>query len=1133
MEGSRSHGDQDLPQVIVSQPTTDHRKSKLSVLKKVRSRTVDEGQSSGSGGGGGGVMGVLHRRPTLGTRKKEKHIKIETPHSQRPGLTNASSIYMGSYGPTPNTSRPVSIRSPRHSIGTTPRHSMGASQIHLDDLDYLLRDLDLELETYGIQETRDGFFDGVFLKPPRTDKKELMRMAEYTLPASFKKRHPLSISHFFPKQWHELKSVARRLMTTRAGIRLTKSFLGVFIPYILCLIPVIGDWIGRYRYIMVLSAVFNHPDRTLGAQIDGAFMTIMGTATGLGWGALAMYVSDSTRVAASGYGGLLATFLILFMGSMAAIRSYFIRLYQFALPGGIAAIFTCLAETGREVSWEKLLAYGIPWLLGQAIGLVVNFTVFPDGGSRQIAVALFNAFEVMQEGLTLPRSDDNVTVYRKLAWTFVNLSQASRDLALDISFIRFAPSDIMEVRNAMQAVVRSLLSLKPETTLFKDEESFPQEDDTSDEDDTVIDIDGPGLRPPPRKTSTEEQAVKLVTDILAHPTSELLIHMREAICRCNAVLLGMSGYRRYIGPAEDVSSDVIGALTSLRKATIKFDKLHEELIHNQAFPATYSNYPDVVELFLFVNPVRQTASSLDALLILVMKLQQRHRGWRFYLPHYPFYKSLQRANAQVRHDRGSLTTGLFFRSQKELNVLMNDARKSTFQPLPRNKSEDNAATGLDFEDREDDVLTDGAAQVRKTFRYRLWKVLHRLQGFEMRFALKVAIVVSLLSVPAWLNQSKKWYSDHQSWWAVIAVWVMIHPRAGANIQDLFTRSFFAVLGAIWGGFAYGSRNGNPYVMAVFAAIYLIPMMYRFTQSSHPRSGLIGCVSFIIVSLNANLQDKQISIVDAAWAHGLAFVVGVVSAILISWILWPFVARHELRKSLSAMIYYSALIYRGVVADYIYYEDGQEPTQEDVTRSEMLEGRLREAFVRMRHLLALTRHEIQLREPFNPLPYSALIESCESFFENLVEVRQFSLYFHPNYMSDNEAASEELLPFRRDAVASILMNLYILAGALRGSRRVPRYLPSAAAARKRLLDLMAEMELREEEEKENKKTQVEEVKEERGMRFAQVYQFAYSKGLTQCVEQLEQLQKYTKIICGEVGFEAEDFEEEDYKQARQL
>jgi hypothetical protein len=122
------------------------------------------------------------------------------------------------------------------------------------------------------------------------------------------------------------------------------------------------------------------------------------------------------------------------------------------------------------------------------------------------------------------------------------------------------------------------------------------------------------------------------------------------------------------------------------------------------------------------------------------------------------------------------------------------------------------------------------------------------------------------------------------------------------------------------------------------------------------------------------------------------------------------------------------------------------------------------------------------------------------------------------MSDSINASEALLSFRRDAVASILLNLYTLAGALRGNRKVPRYLPSAAAARKKLLDRMAEVEM------EHAKVQtVRGIVPKRGVgrKFAEVYQFAYSQALTQCVEVLEAMQRYTKAICGEEGFDPVD------------
>ena len=58
-------------------------------------------------------------------------------------------------------------------------------------------------------------------------------------------------------------------------------------------------------------------------------------------------------------------------------------------------------------------------------------------------------------------------------------------------------------------------------------------------------------------------------------------------------------------------------------------------------------------------------------------------------------------------------------------------------------------------------------------------------------------------------------------------------RTGGNIQDLFTRALCAVLGSLWGALSFAAGNGSPYVIAVFALIFMLPMIYRFTQSTHP------------------------------------------------------------------------------------------------------------------------------------------------------------------------------------------------------------------------------------------------------------------------------------------------------------
>jgi hypothetical protein len=310
------------------------------------------------------------------------------------------------------------------------------------------------------------------------------------------------------------------------------------------------------------------------------------------------------------------------------------------------------------------------------------------------------------------------------------------------------------------------------------------------------------------------------------------------------------------------------------------------------------------------------------------------------------------------------------------------------------------------------------------------------------------------------------------------------------------------------------------------------MLYRFSQSSHPRSGLVGCVSFTVISLTAYTNARGESTVSIAWTRGLAFVVGVFAAIVVNWALWPFVARHELRKSLAAMLLHSAILYRGVVAKYIYYKDGQEPGSADIVRSEMLEGRLREGFVRIQQLLKLTGHEMRLRAPFDPQPYSALISACESFFEYLVQVRQSSLYFLPSRRSPaSSSTAAALISYRRDAVAAILLNLYILACALRAGETVPRYLPSAAAAREKLLNKMeiveAEAAARERAEELVRSKSPDSIqsshsakvaKELGQRRWADVYEYAFSGALTDIVEEVQEMQRLTREICGETKWE---------------
>lgn len=271
--------------------------------------------------------------------------------------------------------------------------SRASSAINLALIEELLQESTAGASTYGVEESRDSFFDAFFLKPPKIDYCELMKDIESVLPEHMQPKNFFSIKRYVRGQWEGLRASATDAFKTRSGILTMKSFLAFYIAYILCLIPAVTDWMGRYAYVMAVSAIVNHPGRTIGAQIDGAVLTTVGTAAGLAWGSIGLALS-----ALSGwlYNLTLAVFLGTFMAFVAYLRSYFIRLYQLVVCAGMAISYTCLAEVdGDVVKWNKIWQYALPWVLGQAIALLVCLCIFPDAGTLPVAEVFHRTFSAM------------------------------------------------------------------------------------------------------------------------------------------------------------------------------------------------------------------------------------------------------------------------------------------------------------------------------------------------------------------------------------------------------------------------------------------------------------------------------------------------------------------------------------------------------------------------------------------------------------------------------------------------------------------------------------------------------------------------------------------------------------------
>ncbi|EPS40737.1 hypothetical protein H072_5369 [Dactylellina haptotyla CBS 200.50] len=1054
----------------------------------------------------------------------EPHVKRSSIDQLEPGQTSPgptwtppyTKVYRGSYAETP-ISR--GSRSRLASGTATPRGgSFAAASFPLEQFMNRLQIEADDLEDYGVEELRDGFFDASFYKMPR---KELA-----TAKQKKKVKSPFSLRHFIQLQKEGVKRFWWSIKNTKRRYALMRAVTAYMIAYIICLVPVIRDWLGRYSFIMVIATIVNHAGRSVGSQIEGTIACTAGAGLGIGAGLLALWISTVSGPARNNYGAFLAVCMLVTLPILAWSRARFARVFQLCVCAGFALFFMVCERVGPTMSYRKAWEFGIPWILGMSVAQLVNMVVFPNPGNVQIARALHKAFDSAIGGLDLPRPT-TARQHNKMSKETVEMSVAVRDFRSEITVSKISPDDMTDLRNKLQAVIRDFLRLECIAPVFdppKEEENAKKGEALPE---TKIHIE---LDKVQSDDEDDEQAeIARVRAALAAPSREMINRMKEALEACDSLLMQLLRQTSFL-PSErrNLKCDCEALAQGLLEAREKLEEAHCVWVSVRPSDCGYT----IIQIFLFTSTLLQSSDQvLDLVNSTGAVLKKRKTSnWRIWLPNYPLSKMVFRSNPQVRHDRGGTTTAFYFRTMKDIALLMSKIAGKAWVP-------------------DSDFMSKPAPQnvgEKKTVRYRIWEVLHEMQGFEARFALKNTMTACLLAVPAWLPSAQGWWDEWEGWWCIVAAWHLMQPRVGGNLHDLAARLVSVVLGALWGALAYAAGKGNPYVMAVFALIYSIPFLYRYMLSSHPRSGLIGCLSFTVVSMTCYNDQGVTPASRIAYTRGTSFIIGVLASVFINWCLWPFVARHELRKSLANMLINLSIVYRSVVAKYIYHDLDYMPSEQDIIDSRVREAKLREGFVRIRELLKMTEHEPRLRERFDPTPYEHLIDSSEKFFDHIIDVRQASLYFR---ISGDKHMAQMMLSCRRDAVAAILMNLWVLGGGLRSKTPIPKYLPSAAIARKRLLQRIEDLDMEgyyEESQYEGRRkrsrfTELErlepsssllvdgaagsggsglikdaKLRHEKIDKWAHFYQYAYSSILNEIVRELEQLQIYTKAITGELS-----------------
>ncbi|ANB15586.1 Bre4p [Sugiyamaella lignohabitans] len=1039
-----------------------------------------------------------------GSYAHTSHASLKS-YAEAMAIVNPDGAVLGSgHGNTPCGPHELPLhgdRSGLHSGVATPRSAfvepkMSYLQAKLETL--FGNQVKEERVTYGIEELRNGFFDAIFVPPTIVEsaaKREFIGKPSKSLSDSGKS---------WINSW--IKSV-RKITVQTEQIKLLKTFLAYFLAYILCMIGPTGRWLGRYNLFMAFAVLIHHPGRTSGSQIEISFWSILGIAIGLGWGSTGLYIASSTHRAAELFGLIHAFSLTLCLVVTCWIKAAFVRLHHFMTSLALAVYVLEVANVSESTSvdWMKAWQFGIPYLFGILISLAVNILVFPDFGHQDIMFALKVALqECIEATKNFYSNEEEISVVRDLTKASLDLSEAVRGAANEITISTLQTKELVNLRNSIQVGIARIRAVPSPSSLY---------------------TSGNMATPAEFNHDGQIHAANIIRYSLKESSTELIAVLAKTIQICIDYVSYLENGKNTAENYNKSHNDIFERqLFQIEKAIAKLSHAYASVLRSDSYSLTQSPDQELFEILLHIYYLAEAGKSV---LLIGREFQKtsKKRSWKLSLPNYPMRRALRRSTGRIIRDLGGKTAMHYYSAKKDVDEI--------FQQI-------NAIDTSQTSKATDGVVPLASRGASHAFRYKTWEVLHRLQGEETRYSLKTVISVVLISVPAWLTSSNSWYNDNDCWISGIFVMIIMTARVGGIVTDFLVFSILCLTGSIWAGLGFRADEGNPYVLSVFCAIFMIPCLFRHISTSHPRSGMIGCMAFTLVSLS--LYDRRPIRVNELFAsvypRVLSCEVGVVVSLLINWIMWPFVARHEVRKSMSILLSNISRTYLLVSDRYLYRDQGDEPTPLALQLSEICENRVHRSMFVLQEMIEMAPREPSLRGTFDGRPYSKMLECCEAILQNLIAARinstHFNIYeFDPQ--GPNGSMSHQLMSLRRDSVAALLFVFYILAGAFRSKQEIPHYLPSAPMARKLLFDHMAELELHAnggvtQNVPHDHITATERSKLSRlhstdtklynrfgsdeKLMWALVHETAFSNSFTKTAEELEKLIGYSKRILGE-------------------
>lgn len=314
------------------------------------------------------------------------------------------------------------------------------------------------------------------------------------------------------------------------------------------------------------------------------------------------------------------------------------------------------------------------------------------------------------------------------------------------------------------------------------------------------------------------------------------------------------------------------------------------------------------------------------------------------------------------------------------------------------------------------------------------------KSHHIHFALKLASGVTLFCTIAFLQPSPNdwWVSENGQWLIISYIWCL-EASTGDSVRISICRLIGTILGAVCGLIAFEISRKNVYALSVLVVCFEIPASLLRLRFKYPPIGSVMGLTTPIVAITPYVQSDWTSASHVALVRGYMIILGILAALVVNVVFWPYHARSRLIRKLAHTTTLLQGLYVNMSRQMFY--GNIHPSTETTMSFQRLETDIRRQLTQCDALKSVMTSEISL-VPKPVAIMDRIYQRLQMIFVLFVvlrasrETHQMQVY--------NETISH-VLPQRQELVSTIMLDLWMIGQSMNTRSRMPQFAPSTRRA----------------------------------------------------------------------------------------